>query len=131
MLPIYPVNVVYEFSYHHNDNQVSNTNTSSDIVPNDVIFNKSQEYLIETAQPQDSASLSAMLDMDVWSVTAQWQLTDNLQVSGGVLNLTDEYPGEWGENGFPLTELGFKYGWTSFPFSLAGREYYVRASYNF
>ncbi len=155
------MDVIYEFSYHHNDNEVSNTNTSSSIVPDDVIFNKGQEYLVETAQPQDRASLSAMLDMDVWSVTgrmtyygevtsasygtpentwgaktlldvtAQWQLTDNLHISGGVLNLTDEYPDEWGENGFPFTELGFKYGWTSFPFSLAGREYYLRASYNF
>jgi len=155
------MDVVYEFSYHHNDNKVSNTNTSSSIVPDAVIFNKGQEYLVETAQPQDRASLSAMLDMDVWSVTgrmtyygevtsasygtpentwgaktllditAQWQLTESLHISGGVLNLTDEYPDEWGENGFPFTELGFKYGWTSFPFSLAGREYYLRASYNF
>ena len=67
----------------------------------------------------------------LFDLTAQWQVTDNVNISGGVLNLTDEYPDEWGANGSPFTDLGFKYGWTSFPFSLAGREYYVRASYNF
>ena len=64
-------------------------------------------------------------------VTAQWHVTEQLGISGGILNLTDEYPNAWGENGFPFTELGFKYGWTSFPFSTAGREYYLRATYNF
>ncbi len=153
--------VVYELSYHHNDTEVSNINTSSSIVPNEVIFDAAQQLLVEAAQPKDRLSLSAMLDMDVFSVTgrmthygevttasygtpantwsaknlfdvtAQWQVTDQLNLSGGVLNLTDEYPDEWGENGFPFTELGFKYGWTSFPFSLAGREFYLRASYEF
>ncbi len=155
------MDVVYELSYHHNNTEVSATNTSSSIVPNEVVFDNAQRLLVEKAQPQDRASLSAMFDMDSWSVTgrmtyygevtsasygtpentwgakslfdltAQWQVTDNVNISGGVLNLTDEYPDEWGANGSPFTDLGFKYGWTSFPFSLAGREYYVRASYNF
>jgi len=155
------MDVVYELSYHHNNTEVSATNTSSSIVTNEVVFDNAQRLLVEKAQPQDRASLSAMFDMDSWSVTgrmtyygevtsasygtpentwgakslfdltAQWQVTDNVNISGGVLNLTDEYPDEWGANGSPFTDLGFKYGWTSFPFSLAGREYYVRASYNF
>lgn len=154
-------NIVYELAYHHNDTEVSNINTSSTIVPNEVIYDAAQTLLLERGQPQDRVSLSAMLDLDTWTVTgrmthygevstasygtpantwsakslfdltAQWQVTDQIEVSGGILNLTDEYPDEWGENGFPFTELGFKYGWTSFPFSIAGREYYVRASYNF
>lgn len=153
--------VVYEFSYHHNNTDVSNINTSSSIVPNETVFDTSQQLLVEEAQPKDRASLSAMYDRDSWSVTgrmtyygqvstasygtpkntwsaktlfdvtAQWQLSENINLSGGVLNLTDEYPDEWGDNGSPFTELGFKYGWTSFPFSLAGREYYIRASYDF
>lgn len=153
--------IIYELSYHHNDTEVSGINTSSSIVPDSVVFDNAQRLLVEEAQPQDRASLSAMFDTDTWSitgrmtyygevttasygtpentwgaktlfdVTAQWQLTDNINISGGILNLTDEYPDEWGENGFPFTELGFKYGWTSFPFSLAGREYYIRASYDF
>ncbi|HBY88542.1 MAG TPA: TonB-dependent receptor [Colwellia sp.] len=155
------MDVVYELSYHHNNTEVSAINTSSSIVPNEVVFDNAQRLLVEKAQPQDRASLSAMFDMDEWSVTgrmtyygevtsasygtpentwgakslfdvtAQWQVTDNVNISGGILNLTDEYPDEWGTNGSPFTDLGFKYGWTSFPFSLAGREYYVRASYNF
>jgi iron complex outermembrane receptor protein len=153
--------IVYEFSYHHNNNRVSDINTSSNIVPDGVIFDNSQQLLIEKAQPQDRASLSTMFDMDSWSVTGrmtyygevtsasygtpantwgakslfdittQWHATENVSISGGVLNLTDEYPDEWGQNGVPFTELGFKYGWTSFPFSLAGREYFIRASYSF
>ena len=154
-------NIVYELAYHHNDTEVSNVNTSSSIVPDEVIYDAAQTLLLEKGQPQDRVSLSAMLDLDTWTVTgrmthygevstasygtpantwsakslfdltAQWQVTEQVEVSGGILNLTDEYPDEWGENGFPFTELGFKYGWTSFPFSISGREYYVRASYNF
>jgi len=154
-------NIVYELAYHHNDTEVSNVNTSSSIVPDEIIYDAAQTLLLEKGQPQDRVSLSAMLDLDTWTVTgrmthygevstasygtpantwsakslfdltAQWQVTEQIEVSGGILNLTDEYPDEWGENGFPFTELGFKYGWTSFPFSIAGREYYIRASYNF
>lgn len=153
--------IVYELSYHHNDTEVTSINTSSSIVPNATIYDAAQTLLIEKGQPQDRVTLSAMLELDSWTVTgrmthygevstasygtpantwsakslfdltAQWHVNDELNISGGILNLTDEYPDQWGENGFPFTELGFKYGWTSFPFSLAGREYYIRATYNF
>jgi iron complex outermembrane receptor protein len=153
--------IVYELAYHHNNTEVTNINTSSSIVPDGTVFDASQVLLIEKGQPQDRLSVSAMMDLDSWSVTgrmtyygevstaaygtpantwgakslfdltARWHVTDQIDVSGGILNLTDEYPDEWGTNGTGLTELGFKYGWSSFPFSLAGREYYVRASYNF
>jgi iron complex outermembrane receptor protein len=154
-------NIVYELAYHHNNTEVSNINTSSSIVPDEVVFDASQVLLVERGQPQDRLSVSAMVDLDSWTVTgrmthygevstaaygtpkntwgaknlfdvtAQWHVTDQLEISGGILNLTDEYPDAWGENGAGFTELGFKYGWASFPFSLAGREYFVRASYNF
>jgi iron complex outermembrane receptor protein len=153
--------VVYELAYHHNNTEVSNINTSSTIVPDDTIFDASQVLLVEKGQPQDRLSVSAMLDLDNWTVTgrmthygevstaaygteantwgaknlfdvtARWNVTDQLAISGGVLNLTDEYPDEWGDAGGIFPEIGFKYGWASFPFSLAGREYYVRASYSF
>ena len=153
--------VVYELAYHHNNTEVSNINTSSTIVPDDTIFDSSQILLVEKGQPQDRLSVSAMLDLDNWTVTgrmthygevstaaygteantwgaknlfdvtARWNVTDQLAISGGVLNLTDEYPDEWGDAGGIFPEIGFKYGWASFPFSLAGREYYVRASYSF
>ena len=153
--------VVYELAYHHNNTEVSNINTSSTIVPDNTIFDASQILLVEKGQPQDRLSVSAMLDLDNWTVTgrmthygevstaaygteantwgaknlfdvtARWNVTDQLAISGGVLNLTDEYPDEWGDAGGIFPEIGFKYGWASFPFSLAGREYYVRASYSF
>jgi len=130
-------------------------------VPNAIIYDAAQTLLIEKGQPQDRVTLSAMVDLDTWTVTgrmthygevstasygtlpntwsakslfdvtAQWHVNDELDISGGILNLTDEYPDEWGSNGAPFNELGFKYGWTSFPFSLAGREYYLRATYSF
>ncbi|MBL4764756.1 MAG: TonB-dependent receptor [Colwellia sp.] len=153
--------IVYVLAYHHNETRVTNINTSSTIVPDRVVFDKSQELLIEKGQPQDRLSVSAMLDLDSWTVTgrmthygevstaaygterktwdakslfdltAQWHVTDELDISGGILNLTDEYPDEWGTKGGIFPQIGFKYGWSSFPFSLAGREYYIRASYNF
>lgn len=154
-------NIVYELAYHQNDTEVTNINTSSSIVPNETIFDDAQILLIEKGQPQQRLSASAMLDLDTWSVTgrvthygevstaaygsapntwgaknlidltARWSVTDQLDISGGILNLTDEYPDEWGTEGGIFPEIGFKYGWASMPFSIAGREYYVRASYNF
>jgi iron complex outermembrane receptor protein len=153
--------IVYELAYHQNDTEVTNINTSSSIVPNAVIFDSAQTLLIEKGQPQQRLSASAMLDLDsvivtarvthygevssaaygsdpkTWGaknlvdLTARWSVTDQLDISGGILNLTDEYPDEWGTEGGIFPDIGFKYGWASMPFSLAGREYYVRASYNF
>tara|TARA_R110001583_G_scaffold195064_3_gene368902 strand:+ start:580 stop:3027 length:2448 start_codon:yes stop_codon:yes gene_type:complete len=154
-------NVVYELAYHHNNTEVTNINTSSSIVPNETIFDASQVLLIERGQPQDRLSVSAMLDLDSWTVTgrmthygeistgaygttpktwsakslfdltARWNVTDEIDLSGGILNLTDEYPDEWGVDGGIFPQIGFKYGWASFPFSIAGREYFIRATYNF
>ena len=154
-------NIVYELAYHQNDTEVTNINTSSSIVPNEVIFDSAQTLLIEKGQPQQRLSASAMLDLDnvivtgrvthygevssaaygstpkTWGakslidLTARWSVTDQLDISGGILNLTDEYPDEWGTEGGIFPDIGFKYGWASMPFSLAGREYYVRASYSF
>ncbi len=153
--------IVYEVAYHHNDTEVTNINTSSSIVPNETIFDASQVLLIEKGQPQDRLSASAMLSLNtvtatarvthygevstaaygtaantwraksLFDLTARWSVTDQLDISGGILNLTDEHPDEWGDNGGIFPQIGFKYGWASLPFSLAGREYYVRASYSF
>ena len=69
-------------------------------------------------------------------LTGYWHLTDSIRISGGILNLFDTYPDKWGSeaiasDGTDYRKLGFKYGWSSLPFSLAGREYYIRASYDF
>jgi iron complex outermembrane receptor protein len=154
-------NIVYEVAYHQNDTDVTNINTSSSIVPNEVIFDSAQTLLIEKGQPQQRLSASVMVDVDsvmitgrvthygevttaaygtpanTWGakslidLTARWSVTDQIDVSGGILNLTDEYPDEWGDNGGIFPQIGFKYGWASMPFSIAGREFYMRASYNF
>ena len=154
-------NIVYEVAYHQNDTDVTNINTSSSIVPNEVIFDSAQTLLIEKGQPQQRLSASVMVDVDsvmitgrvthygevttaaygtpanTWGakslidLTARWSVTDQIDVSGGILNLTDEYPDEWGNEGGIFPQIGFKYGWASMPFSIAGREFYVRASYNF
>ena len=154
-------NIVYEVAYHQNDTDVTNINTSSSIVPNEVIFDSAQTLLIEKGQPQQRLSASVMVDVDsvmitgrvthygevttaaygtpanTWGakslidLTARWSVTDQIDVSGGILNLTDEYPDEWGNEGGIFPQIGFKYGWASMPFSIAGREFYMRASYNF
>lgn len=153
--------IVYEVAYHQNDTDVTNINTSSSIVPNEVIFDSAQTLLIEKGQPQQRLSASVMVDVDsviitgrvthygevttaaygtpsnTWGakslidLTARWSVTDQIDVSGGILNLTDEYPDEWGTNGGIFPQIGFKYGWASMPFSIAGREVFMRASYNF
>ena len=153
--------IVYEVAYHQNDTEVTNINTSSSIVPDAVVFDSAQTLLIEKGQPQQRLSASVMVDVDsvmitgrvthygevstaaygtpenTWGakslidLTARWSVTDQLDISGGILNLTDEYPDEWGTNGGIFPQIGFKYGWASMPFSIAGREFYMRASYNF
>ncbi|NRA84300.1 MAG: TonB-dependent receptor, partial [Gammaproteobacteria bacterium] len=69
-----------------------------------------------------------------------YEVSEALRISAGILNLLDQKPDEWGEESvfavdgdvkYKYSDMGFKYGWTSFPFSLAGREYYIKASYRF
>jgi iron complex outermembrane receptor protein len=151
----------YELSFHFNDTDVKRINTSSSIVPNEVVFDQSQIYLVEDAQPGErfvgsvtykgeqlrvtgrvshygevtTASYGTPANTwgakNIFDLTSTYTVNENLQLAGGILNLFDEYPDEWGPEGAPFTDLGFKYGWTTFPFSLAGRQYYVKATYNF
>ena len=150
-----------EASAHMNDTEIQGINTSSSIVPDSVVFDESQQLLVEEAQPGERGVLAATYALNNWSVTGRinyfgevstasygtakktwgakstvdltgyYDVNDNIRVSGGIVNLLDETPDEWGEEGDIFPALGFKYGWTSFPFSLAGREYYLRASYRF
>lgn len=150
-----------EASGHMNDTEIQGINTSSSVVPDSVVFDASQQLLVEEAQPGERGVLGATYSQANWSVTGRinyfgevstasygtpkntwspkstvdmtgyYDVNDNVRLSGGIVNLLDEKPDEWGDEGAPFNELGFKYGWTSFPFSLAGREYYVRASYRF
>ncbi len=150
-----------EASLHLSETEVTGINTSSSVIPDSVVFDDASRLLVEEAQPSEKGVLGATYTAENYSVTARanyfgevstasygtpkntwgakttvdltgyYQVSENLRVSGGIVNLLDEKPDEWGDEGAPFNELGFQYGWTSFPFSLAGREYYVRASYSF
>jgi len=150
-----------EASLHLSDTKTTGINTSSSIVPDSVIFDESQRLLVEEAQPSEKGVVGATYSSDGYSVTARmnyfgevstasygtpkntwgakttidltgyYEVSENLRLSGGIVNLTNQKPDEWGAEGAPFNDLGFKYGWTSFPFSLAGREYYIKASYSF
>ena len=70
--------------------------------------------------------------------TGFYDVNDNLRLSAGIINALNETPDEWGdeslfnaEHNLKFSDAGFKYGWASFPFSLAGREYYAKATYRF
>ncbi len=68
----------------------------------------------------------------LFDATGYVDLTDSVRISAGILNLMDEYPDEWGADGSPFSDLiGFTYGWNTIPFSLAGRQYYLRAELTF
>lgn len=150
-----------EASLHLSDTETTGINTSSSVVPDSVIFDDAARLLVEEAQPSEKGVLGATYTTQDYTVTARanyfgevstasygtpkntwgakttidltgnYQVSENIRVSGGIVNLLNEKPDEWGSEGAPFNDLGFKYGWTSFPFSLAGREYYVRASYTF
>jgi iron complex outermembrane receptor protein len=153
--------MVIEATLALSETDVTGVNSSSSLAGNDVIFGDAAELLLTEGQPGVRGNLAATYNRDAWSVTARanyygevssasygtlektwdaktlvdltgyWDIGKGFQLSGGVLNVFDTYPDKWGSEGFPFSELGFKYGWTSFPFSLAGREYYVRAAYRF
>ncbi|MEH6557484.1 MAG: TonB-dependent receptor [Oceanicoccus sp.] len=153
--------LVLEASLHLNDTDVSGVNSSSNLVGADVIYGSSAELLLTEGQPGEKGVFAATYSVDDWSVTARanyygevssasygsqektwgaktlfdltayWDINERFRVSGGVLNVFDTYPDKWGSEGGDFPELGFQYGWTTFPFSIAGREFYVRASVNF
>ncbi|NQD36459.1 TonB-dependent receptor [Permianibacter sp. IMCC34836] len=68
----------------------------------------------------------------LFDLTGFYDLNDSVRLSAGILNLTDEYPDKWGSDGSPFSDyLGFTYGWNTIPFSLAGRQYYLRGEVTF
>lgn len=154
-------NIVVEATFHMNNTTIESVNSASTIVSKDTVFDSSQQLLLTDGQPGKRATLGLTYETQDWTLTGRanyygevstasygtakktwgaktlfdltgnWNLTDNIQLSAGILNLFDTYPDKWGAEGAPFPALGFKYGWTSFPYSLAGREYYLRASLSF
>ena len=65
-------------------------------------------------------------------LTVNYRVNKNLDVTVGGNNVFDVYPDKWTEAaGFPLTALGFTYGWETLPFGLNGASYFVRARWTF
>jgi iron complex outermembrane receptor protein len=61
-----------------------------------------------------------------------YNLTDNLKLTVGGLNIFDEYPDEWDPvNAAPFPQLGFTYGWETLPFGINGGYYFARVNYRF
>lgn len=154
-------NVVLEATLHYNNTTIERLNSASSILDTESIYGDSAQLLLTNGQPGQRATLGATYNADTWSVTTRvnhygevstasygtakktwsaknlvdvtgnWQITESVRLTAGILNLFDTYPDKWGTEGTPFPSLGFKYGWTSLPFSLAGREYYIRASIDF
>ena len=150
-----------EASFSFNETKTTGINTSSSIVPDSAVYDEPSRLLVEEAQPGEKAVFGATYSADEYSLTARvnyfgevstasygtdkktwgakstvdftgfYDVSESLRLSAGVLNVLNEKPDEWGDEGSIFPELGFKYGWTSFPFSLAGREYYAKATYRF
>jgi iron complex outermembrane receptor protein len=150
-----------EATLHLNDTDIEEIRSSSSLVPGDALYGDSAQLLLTDGQPGERGVLAATYTRNSWSITGRanyfgevetasygtlpnewgdktlfditgyWNIGNHFQISGGVLNVTDEYPDKWGDEGAPFPDLGFKYGWTTFPYSIAGREYYVRLAYNF
>ncbi|NRA60193.1 MAG: TonB-dependent receptor [Psychrobium sp.] len=148
-------------SFHFSETKTTGVNTSSSIVPDSAIYDEPSRLLVEEAQPGEKAVFSSTYSTDDYSITGRinyfgevstasygtvkktwgakstvditgfYDINENLRLSAGIVNLLDEKPDEWGVEGDFFVDLGFKYGWTSFPFSLAGREYYAKATYRF
>ncbi|MFN4289755.1 MAG: TonB-dependent receptor plug domain-containing protein [Permianibacter sp.] len=68
----------------------------------------------------------------LFDATAFYDFNESFRLSGGILNLFDTYPDKWGSDGSPFSdEIGFTYGWNTVPFSLAGRQYFLRGEVTF
>ncbi len=153
-----------EASLHLNDTDITAVNTSSSVVPNDVVVDAGIRNLIEDAQPGRRATISGTgkfgelsatlratyygsysdhpaaygLGKHTWGsktlfdATAFYDFNESFRLSGGILNLFDTYPDKWGTDGSPFSdEIGFTYGWNTVPFSLAGRQYFLRGEVTF
>lgn len=153
------LNLTAAMSFMNTD--VEQVNSVSSLIPGEQIFNDTQVLRLEEGQPSEKATLSADWTRDAWNInvafnyfgavegqaftgvrhewSSKWltdvsigyDFTDQLNVRIGANNLFDTYPDEWGSDGSPFSDAGFKYGWETFPFGLNGGYYYARLNYTF
>ncbi|MTJ02698.1 TonB-dependent siderophore receptor [Idiomarina piscisalsi] len=141
--------------------EVERVNSVSSLIPGDEIFSETQILRLEEGQPSEKATITADWTRNAWNVNVafnyfgavegqaftgvkkEWggkwltdasvgyDFTDNLNVRIGANNLFDTYPDEWGSEGSPFSDAGFKYGWETLPFGINGGYYYARLNYTF
>ena len=151
--------LVWDFAYGHNKTEVGAIHSQSTLLAPNVLFDNTQVTLLEKGLPRDRASVGASYHLDNWrlgatasyygsvtgngfgpvyhsrgkwltDVSANYQFSDNFNVTLGANNVFDVYPDKW-DNGFPFPELGFTYGWETLPFGLNGGYYYAKAAWTF
>ena len=146
---------------HWNKTEVTDVHSESAIIPEALLFGRTQEVLVEEGQPREHHVLQAMWNKGNWDVTVrenyfgevagqgfspytQWdgkwladlaigyKFSDKVKLTVGGNNIFDVYPTKWDENvGFPFPQLGFTYGWETLPFGMNGGSYYAKLDWRF
>jgi iron complex outermembrane recepter protein len=146
---------------HWNKTEVTDVHSESAIIPEALLFGRTQEVLVEEGQPREHHVLQAMYTKGNWDVTVrenyfgevagqgfspytQWdgkwladlaigyKFTDKVKLTVGGNNIFDVYPTKWDEDvGFPFPQLGFTYGWETLPFGMNGGSYFAKLDWRF
>ena len=151
--------LVWDFSYSHNETKVKAIHSQSTLLAPSVLFDSTEVTLLEKGLPKDRASIGATYSLNKWRVAVtnsyfgavtgngfgpvyhsdgkwltdlsfNYAVTDKLNFTLGGNNVFDVYPDKWA-NGFPFPELGFTYGWETLPFGLNGGYYYAKMAWSF
>jgi iron complex outermembrane recepter protein len=151
--------LIFDGGYGHNETKVKTINSSSTLLPANVLFDNTQVNLIEKGLPRDRGTLGATYSQNAWrigvnnsyygsvrgtgfgpiytskgkwltDVSVNYKVNEHLNFTVGGNNIFDIYPDKW-VNGTPFPELGFTYGWETLPFSLNGASYYVKMGWDF
>ena len=146
---------------HWNKTEVTDVHSGSPIIPEALLFGRTQEVLVEEGQPREHHVLQGIWSKGKWEVTArenyfggvagqgfspyfQWEgkwladlavaykFSDAIKLTVGGNNIFDEYPDKWDPQvGYPFPQLGFTYGWETLPFGMNGGSYYARLDFRF
>ena len=146
---------------HWNKTEVTDVHSESAIIPEALLFGRTQEVLVEEGQPREHHVLQAVYSIDQWDVTirenyfgevagqgfspyTQWDgkwladlaigynFNDKVRLTVGGNNIFDVYPDKWDPvTGAPFPQLGFIYGWETLPFGINGGSYYAKLDFRF
>ncbi|WP_341502368.1 TonB-dependent receptor [Gallaecimonas sp. GXIMD4217] len=142
------------------ETEVDRIHSTSSLIPAEQLYSPTQRLRIEEGQPGETATLSGRYNHDAWDfnlafnyfgevsgsafgskktwggkwltdLSIRYNFSDQLALTVGANNLFDEMPDEWGAEGAPFSEAGFKYGWETLPFGINGGYYYGRLKWTF